>query len=92
MLKGSRSSEEASRRTPFIRIKKFVEAKQPMIQFTPIRGTPICSRISLTKVQLTLSKDLIRSSLSKRDSIFFVFNSMENILCDPHQIQNTSIF
>ena len=26
MLNGSRSSEEASRRTPFIRIKKFVEA------------------------------------------------------------------
>ena len=48
---------------PFTNIAKFEDSTQPRIQFTPMKGMPICKRTSLRKVQLTLSKALTKSSL-----------------------------
>ena len=55
---------------PFISRAKLTEVMQPIIQFTPSRGKPICRRMSLIKVQLTLSKALVRSSLRTRELLF----------------------
>ena len=43
---------------PLTRMEKFADDIQPIIQFTPTIGTPICRRISIMKVQLTLSNSL----------------------------------
>ena len=40
-------AEKKQEGVPFTCKEKFAEDKQPMIQLTPIRGTPICRRISL---------------------------------------------
>ena len=55
-----------------IKTTKFVEVRQPIIQLTPRRGTPIWINISLMYDQLTLSNALTRSNLRVRAQVFLI--------------------
>ena len=57
---------------PLTRREKIADEIQPKIQFTPTNGTPIYRRISLMKVQLTLSNSLVRSNFKMRAHLFLV--------------------
>ena len=56
---------------PFTSTTKFADDKQPIIQLTPRRGTPIWIRMSLRKDQLTLSKAFTKSRFQIRAHLFF---------------------
>ena len=59
---------------------KFTEERQPIIQLTPPKGTPICNKTSLRYDQFSLSKAFTKSSLRIKALLFLVFT-----LCKAYQ-------